>query len=290
MSYLCGMKEAYDDYSGRIRASIVTYNTDRDELARCVASLRAGGVSEVAVVDNSPTDALSAFCRESGVAYTHRPDNPGYGAAHNIELRRSLESRGVDYHLVINSDVWFGGDVIPRIIRHMDCNPDIGQLIPRTVYPDGTPQPVVRMLPTPLDVFVRRFLPKGLAARRNYRYLLEFWDHSEEADIPYHQGSFMFLRTEALRKVGLFDERYFMYPEDIDLTRRMHREYRTVFWPGATIVHAHRAASYHSWRMTRIHAVNLARYFCKWGWFWDAERRRFNRRVLKDLAPNREAR
>lgn len=272
-----------NNFSARVRASIVTYRTDRDELRRCVDSLHAAGVTDVAIVDNSPDDTLRAFCAELGTDYSRPGRNLGYGAAHNIELRRSLARPEVDYHLVINSDVHFPPEVIGRIVNHMDSNADIGQLIPRTTYPDGREQEVVRMLPTPLDVIFRRFLPDRLTAKRTRRYLLAFRDHTKEINVPYHQGSFMFLRTEALRRVGLFDERFFMYPEDIDLTRRIHRQFRTVFWPGATIVHAHRAASYRSLRMLRVHSVNMIRYFNKWGWIFDPERKAFNRRLLKML-------
>lgn len=267
----------------RIRASIVTYLTDRDELRRCVGSLHAAGVERVGVVDNSPDDSLRDFCGELRVDYTFTGRNLGYGAAHNIELRRSLADPAVDYHLVINSDVMFGPEVIRLIVGRMDADERIGQLIPRTVYPDGREQPVVRMLPTPLDLLFRRFFPRRWTQRRNRRYLLEFWDHRSEANVPYHQGSFMFFRTAALRRAGLFDERFFMYPEDIDLTRRIHRDFLTLFWPGATIIHAHRAASYKSLKMLRIHSVNMVRYFNKWGWFFDSERRAFNRRLLKSL-------
>ncbi len=275
------------DFTLRLRASIVTYNTDREELARCVGSLHDAGILRVAVVDNSPAALLRTFCESLGAEYTHTPENRGYGAAHNTEMRKSLADTEVDYHLVINSDVWFKPDVIARIVEHMDTRPQIGQLIPRTVYPDGREQAVVRLLPTPLDVFARRFLPQKIADIRNKRYLLKFWKHDFEANIPYHQGSFMFFRTSALRKVGLFDERFFMYPEDIDITRRMHREYETVFWPDVTITHAHRAESYHSRRMLWVHIKNMVLYFCKWGWFIDPERRRFNRGCCRRIAEGR---
>lgn len=115
------------------------------------------------------------------------------------------------------------------------------------------------------------------------KYLLKHLDDTATWDIPYHQGSFMFLRKDALKAAGLFDERFFMYPEDIDLTRRIHRHYRTLYWPGVTITHSHRAASYHSPRMLWIHVTNMIRYFNKWGWLRDEERRRMNDAISRYL-------
>ena len=71
-----------------------------------------------------------------------------------------------------------------------------------------------------------------------------------------------------------------MYPEDIDISRRMRRISRVLYWPEVEIVHAHRASSYRSAKMLRIHVENMIRYFNKWGWLVDAERRRLNREVL----------
>ena len=95
-------------------------------------------------------------------------------------------------------------------------------------------------------------------------------------NVPYLTGCFMFLRLSALEQVGLFDERYFMYPEDIDLTRRLHTRFLTLYYPYATVIHDHERASYKNLKMLMIHIVNLCRYFNKWGWIFDAERDRFN--------------
>ena len=265
-----------------ISASIVTYNTDRGELMKCIDSLRMNGVAPVYISDNSPVDGLRGFCKDlKGVNYIFNGKNLGYGAGHNVAIRKAQEY-GSTYHLVINSDVYFGKGVIPAIVGYMDANADVGQLIPNVVYPDGRIQYVVRLLPTPVDLIFRRFLPNWIVKRRNYRYCLEFADHSRPMNVAYHQGSFLFFRMSSLKEVGLFDERFFMYPEDIDITRRMHRHYRTMFWPGATIVHAHRAASYKNMRMLWVHIVNMVRYFNKWGWFFDRERRRWNRHLLEE--------
>ena len=270
----------------RITASVVTYKTDRNELIAILDTLAASGIERIYVIDNSPTDALSNVIDSHPQAllieYTPRHDNPGYGAAHNIALRKAIDS-SVDYHLVVNSDIMFDRDVIGKIARFMETHPDVGQLQPRIINPDGTEQYTTRLLPTPFDVFGRRFLPSAFTGNLNRRYLLKARTPGKPLNIPYHQGSFMFLRISALKKVGLFDERYFMYPEDIDLTRRMHELYVTLYWPEVTVVHDHRASSYHNIKMTWVHIRNMIRYFNKWGWWHDPQRKWFNDRLLADI-------
>lgn len=269
-----------------LTASIVTFNTDVDELTKCISALREDGIDKLWIVDNSPgnelEDSIGRLCTCMEIEYIPSHDNPGYGAAHNKAIQRAIEY-GATYHLVINSDVYFQKGTIPAIARYMDANPQIGQLQPRIVYPDGREQYSSRLLPSPFDSIGRKFLPKRLMEKRNRRYLLSNRPEGMALDIPYHQGSFMFFRISALQEIGLFDERFFMYPEDIDITRRMHRKYKTIYWPEVSVVHAHRASSYHDSRMSRIHMRNMIRYFNKWGWIFDLERIRFNRRVLREI-------
>ncbi len=268
-----------------VSASIVTYKTDREELKKCLDSLFNNGVSLVYIVDNSPTDALSVVAEgQDDVVYIFNGENVGYSRGHNVAIRKVLEEEPrSDYHLVLNSDVYFDDDVISKIVRYMDENRDVAQLIPNVVYPNGNPQYVVRLLPTPLNQIFRRYLPSFMVKGMNRRYCLEFDDHKHPINAPFLFGCFMFFRTSCFDKVGLFDERYFLYVEDIDITRRMHRQYRTMFWPGATIVHTHRGASYKSLRMMVVHAVNMVRYFNKWGWIFDKERTEWNNKLLNEL-------
>ena len=108
-------------------------------------------------------------------------------------------------------------------------------------------------------------------------YELRDLDLERPINAPYLSGCFMLLRTKAAVDAGLFDERYFMYPEDIDLTRSIHRDWLTLYYPQWTIVHAHKQASYTNKKMLWVHIQNMCRYFNKWGWFFDPERRLFNR-------------
>ncbi|MDE6929030.1 MAG: glycosyltransferase [Muribaculaceae bacterium] len=268
----------------KLHASIVTYHTDCAELRKCIDSLLAdsGAVGRVYVVDNSSSESTAAVCAEySGIVKYIPHPNTGYGDAHNVALHQSIEA-GTVLHLVINSDVYFRPGTLTACVAYMADNPEVVQLIPHTVYPDGSEQYVIHPLPTPLDMFMRGFLPESWLKRRRRRYQLRDRDPKATINAPYHHGCFMLLRTAAVARVGLFDPRFFMYPEDIDLTRRMHRIGRTVYWPGAEIVHAHRAESKRSGRMRRIHITNMLRYFRKWGFFFDPERRQVNRRLMKE--------
>lgn len=269
-----------------LTASIVTYNTPLDELQFCIDALVRDGVEQIYIIDNSPTADLRSFCKTqvvgSLIEYIPRHDNPGYGAAHNMALRAAIE-KGTRYHLVINSDVNFQADTLPQIISYMNLHPEVGQLQPRIISLDGNEQYSSRLLPSPLDLIGRRFLPTKLMQKRNRRYLLVDRPKDTPLNIPYHQGSFMFFRVSALKEIGLFDERFFMYPEDIDISRRMHEKYKTMYWPKVTVTHAHRASSYHSIKMLRIHVINMIRYFNKWGWFHDPIREQVNHQILREI-------
>ena len=268
----------------KIDASIVTYHTADDELRTCLDALLASpGIRIVHIIDNSSDGATEKLATQYAprVTYTPHP-NTGYGDAHNVALRRTLGT-GTPYHLVINSDVYFTAGTLERCLAYMDAHPEAGQLIPHTIFPDGHEQHVCHPLPTPLDMLMRGFLPQRWLASRRRRYDLIDRDPAQVINPPYHHGCFMLLRTEALRTAGLFDPRYFMYPEDIDLTRRLHRHCRTVYYPEATIVHAHRAESKTSWRMRKIHIINMLKYFYKWGFWFDAERRKFNSQLKREI-------
>lgn len=265
-----------------ITVSIVTYKTDIKELQRCIDSLRTEFVNRIYVVDNSQKEYLESFCMDIERVEYIPSDNIGYGAAHNIAIRKAIDL-GSKYHLVLNSDVYFEPVVLNKLVAYMDEREDVAMVQPNIIYPSGEMQYTCRLLPTPANLVFRRFLPEKMVEGMNYRYMLKMFDHKTELNVPYHQGSFMFFRVNCFEKVGLFDERFFMYPEDIDITRRMHKHFRTMYWPGVTVVHAHRAASYKSKKMLKIHMWNMCKYFTKWGWVFDSERKDWNNQLLLEL-------
>jgi GT2 family glycosyltransferase len=102
-------------------------------------------------------------------------------------------------------------------------------------------------------------------------------------NVPFLSGCFMFFRTSALKQVGLFDERFFLYAEDTDLSRRMHQQFKTLFYPKAEIFHVHARGSYKNFVLTLHNLKSAAQYFNKWGWFYDPIRKEINRNTLLKL-------
>jgi GT2 family glycosyltransferase len=100
-------------------------------------------------------------------------------------------------------------------------------------------------------------------------------------NIPYLSGCFMFFRTTALKEIGLFDERIFMYIEDADITRRMHKKYKTIFLPSVTVYHHYAKGSYKNFKLMLYNIHGAVIYFNKWGWVFDSERKRINAEVIK---------
>lgn len=269
-------------------ASIVTYNTRKEDLDKVLLSAFADDISLIYIIDHSPPGSdfpLPELLDNPRVVYRRKP-NRGYGAGHNIAIREAMEA-GVDYHVVLNPDIYWEGRVVGRLAEYMDSHPDVGQMLPRVLYPDGRLQYTCKLIPTPYDLIANRFLPEKWVRKRLARFRLESTGYDRIMNVPYMHGCFMMLRVETLRDVGTFDERFFMYPEDIDLTRRIHERWQTLFYPLLTIYHAHAAESRKSWKMLRIHASNMVRYFNKWGWWADKKRREANRRLLKSIEEGR---
>ena len=230
-----------------VRASIVVHKTPLEQLEKALDCLLKSLVDKIYIIDNSPDDRLEESIKKNDrIEYMHVANN-GYGAGHNIAIKKSMED-GVDYHLVMNADVCWEEDVVFSLIQYMNAHLDVGLVAPKTFYPNGDLQYTCRMLPTPTDLFFKRFLPKKIKAGRMKKYLLEDHDHEKELNCPYLLGSFMFFRIEALKDTGIFDERFFMYPEDIDITRRIHEKWKTMYWPGVSIIHEHQQASAKSFK------------------------------------------
>lgn len=268
-----------------LTVSIVTYYDPPEVVEAALRSLLSSSLNlKIFLVCNGHSEHLSPLSALPGVQIIKTISNLGYGGGNNLVLRSLLWEKPAPFHLVMNPDISFDAPVLEVLFKFMQENRDVGLVMPKVLYPDGRLQYLCRLLPTPFELLIRRF---GCFKKieRWYRnlYELRFTGYREIMEVPFLSGCFMFLRFEALKKAGLFDERYFLYFEDVDLCRRLLRSHRNVFYPLVHIYHLHRRGSYHNLRLFSLHTRAAVLYFNKWGWFNDPERSKINREVLKKL-------
>lgn len=265
-----------------ITASIVLHRTSPELISEVMQSLQSEPVDKIFIIDNSPDNSLQRVVGHFHNVEYHHIENRGFGNAHNFAIRLA-DNVNSDYHLILNPDVRWNKPILSRLVKVFESNENCALIQPRIVYPDGRLQHTCRLLPTPADVFAKRFLPSFAIKKRLKRYLLPDSAYEKPFNAVYMQGSFMLFRTKQLIETGLFDERFFMYPEDIDITRRIRKHHLALYYPDATVIHDHQAASSRVGKMLWIHVVNMCRYFNKWGWWHDPERRRLNKLLIKEL-------
>lgn len=192
-------------------------------------------------------------------------ENKGYGGANNVVVRKIHST----YHLIMNPDVTFEPDLIKRMAAYMDAHPDIAILTPRLFYPDGTEQFVPRMQPT-LRRMAGSTLEKrfGPAAAWRDEYTLRKLEPEGPMQVEMASGSFLFIRTHVLFRLQGFDERFFLYMEDADLSRRALKYGRIVYNPDFCVTHLWRRDSAHHLSARLQHLRSAWQYYHKWGWVW----------------------
>ncbi len=266
-----------------INASIVLYHNPFDEVLKTIRSFLDTSLHvKLFLVDNSINDNLKELIYEDKrIVYLFNNANLGYGKAHNIAFKKSVEE-GVLYHLVLNPDVLIHQVTLDALVAYMDAHPICANIMPQVLYPNGVIQYLCKRLPTPYDLFVRRFVPfKTWQKTHTQAYELHDSGYDKIMNVPSLSGCFMLLRIEALKDVGLFDESFFMYMEDVDLNRRLHAKYETLFYPFANITHSYAKDSYKNKKLLWYHICSAWHYFNKWGWFFDKERREMNTAITR---------
>ena len=269
-----------------ITASIVLYNTTNEQLNTVINSYKPSVNRRLFLIDNSKdiNESYVKIATNDNISYIHNEKNIGYGSAHNIGIKSAILAKS-DYHIVLNPDLEFEPQVIDKLIEYANENPDVVYILPKVVYPNGELQYLCKLLPTPVDLIFRRFLPSvGIIKRANDRYVLKNTGYKSIMNPPCLSGCFMFMRTSALAENQLFfDDRFFMYCEDFDLMRRLHRVGKTIYYPLVKITHKHEKSSYKNLKMLMMHIKSACKYFNKYGWVYDSERDEMNKKALEEV-------
>lgn len=254
----------------KISACIVLYKNNFNQLKQAILSFLNTELNvSLYLIDNSPSDNLKKICTDNRIIYLHNPSNPGFGASHNIAILRSLELQS-DYHIILNPDIYFSPGTLENLLEFMEKNKDIGHVMPKILYPNGEFQYLCKTNPTFFDLFSRGFLPrflKKIIKKRLDKFTYKNADFNNVIyDVPYLSGCFMFFRSTTLEQVGFFDDKFFMYLEDADITRRFLEISRTAYYPGATVYHHYAGLTHKKWKYKWITIQSAFIYFNKWGW------------------------
>lgn len=221
---------------------IVNWNT-KELLRACLQSIetaREGVRVEVIVVDNGSADGSAEMVREQfpEALLIANPDNRYYAAANN----QALEAAQAPLKLLLNSDIEVRPGGLASLVDWMHAHPAVGAVAPRLVYPGGSLQRSCRSFPDPDTVWyevtgLSRIFP---GSRRFGKWRMTWWDYSDARPVDQPMASAFLVRSEALAQVGLFDERFRMYFNDVDLCRRLwDAGWEVWYTPDVTMVHHH---------------------------------------------------
>jgi GT2 family glycosyltransferase len=219
---------------------IVSFNT-RELLRECIQTVQreSNGIScEIIVIDNASGDGSADMVEAQfpEVRLMRSAINLGFAAANN----RAFESARGRYIVLLNSDAFPGAGSLRLAIERMDAYPKAGLASGRLVGRDGSWQPSARMFPSPLNYLLA---VSGLAAKYPHSRFFGRADRTwagvlEPAMVDWVPGAFSILRREALERVGFFDERFFLYCEEVDLCRRIKAaKYEVWYWPDIEVTH-----------------------------------------------------
>jgi GT2 family glycosyltransferase len=256
------------DDGARVACVVVTYDA-LPWIEQCLASV--AGI-ETVVVDNGSSDGTVDVVRERfPQVRVLESSNDGLAAGWN----RGIAETGCEHVLVLNADAWLVEDALSRLVAAADRHPRAAAIGPKLLNPDGSLQRSVRGFPTTWRLATEYLYLRKLAPRS--RSLNAFYgagfDHESERAVEWVMGACFLLRRNAYDEVGPFDERFFLFSEEVDWMRRAtDRGWSVVFTPEARCVHVSGAA--HGGRLYRENVRGHLRYLSLHGRPGEAERAR----------------
>lgn len=257
-----------------IIATVVTFNNPLKMLDELQTSFFNTDLKvKLLFIDNSSNKSIEKFCSEKNIEYINSYGNIGFGSGHNIGIKKYVDA--AKYFLILNPDVIIENDCLKKLKYFMDKNEEVPLCSPLILNPDRSIQFVNKRLPTLTTLFARRFFKKTLGQK--YKRELDLFTLQDQIPfkepivVPVITGCFMFFRSISLKKLGGFDQDFFMYMEEFDLSRRSSVIGPNVFFPDASIVHAWGRGAHTNYKLLWINIQSIYHYFVKWGFKTDGK-------------------
>lgn len=260
-----------------MKLSIIILNhNSRGLLKQCVRSIEMSNVSvayEIIIVDNASTDDSAEMIEHelSHVRLIQLEENIGYGGGNN---KGAYHAKG-EYLLILNPDVTVLEGSIESMLSQFDQDITVGLVAPQLLHPDKSIQYSCYRFPKATTPILRRtLLGKTPWGKKHLNwFMMADWDHATSRAVDWVLGGAMMIKKETLNYLQGFDERYFLYFEDVDLCRRLwQKDKKVVYCADAQMVHYHKRQSAQKVGifalfnpLTRIHIRSAFYYFKKWG-------------------------
>lgn len=244
---------------------IVTYN-NQDNIEEALSSVfRYSGDYELKVYisDNRSSDDTVKLVREGfpNVNVICNKENKGFGNGHNAVMEY-LDS---DYHFIMNPDIVFNDDVLSQYVDFFEKNKDVVMAAPKFRYKNGEEQFTPKLRPKLRYMLGGRFERfGGIFKKWRDEYTMKDIMPTETVDVGFCSGCFIAVRTDIFKKIGGFDERYFLYNEDADITRMAQKYGRTVYTPHICLTHLWERAYMKKLKYFFIQISSMLKYFYKW--------------------------
>ncbi len=252
------------EYRDGISCVIVSYKS-LDNLKECIESLlgQEGIALEIVVVDNDSRDGTGQYLDELDIKSIRLNENRGFGAAVNLGTQKAEYK----YLFILNPDTVVPGDSLKRLFQFAESGEEYGLIAPALEYPDGRPQISARKLPGRKDFLLSRGSPLfrfGITGEKEAGYIV--LDDGDPVKIPAVSATALLIKTELFKDIGGFDERFFMYMEDIDLCRRIREKGLEIMMiPDVKIKHSWRKSSSKRPFFTAYHHhLSVLKYFVKY--------------------------
>lgn len=254
----------------KVSASIVSYG-GFDDVVQCVESLlenTKGSDLEIYLIDNASPDGTGARLYEKYNGYENitviqNEKNLGYGKGHNACLPM-IKS---DVHFVVNPDIKIDTDALSQTAQWLMRNTDVSIVTPRLLFLNGDVQNIAKRTPSVMALFARQLPFKFLKKYENY-YLMLDKDLTVPTEVQFCSGCFFAMPASVFKKIGGFDEKYFMYVEDADITRKAMAEGKAMYLPQVYVYHAWNRKTRRSAKHFFMQIKSMLRYFKKWGFRW----------------------
>lgn len=249
----------------KISICIVTYNNENNILSvlSCIYKYSKNFIIETFVVDSNSTDKTVELVKNHfpQVNLILLSQNKGFGSGHN-QILNKLDS---DFHVILNPDITFNTNIFDDLSNYLQNNNDVAIVVPQILNVDGSIQDLPRCIPK------FKYLISGRLER--FGGIFKIWrdeytckgkNFDKPTQIDFCSGCFIMIKTEIFKKLNGFDERFLMYFEDADLTRRAKNYGKTMLHPKFFATHIWERTSSKKFKYLCIHFISMIKYFKKW--------------------------